>query len=462
VLSSLRLRLYIGGEREDEGRKPVTLELAHPSTEPVPSQAPVDPVTRPRWWFWVTTPGRILVSGVVLIALVTLSAFAIATTINRREQALTTVLNHTEPLAFAAGQLYTTLSVADATAATAFIAGAEPQEVRQQYQQAITNAAVALTQASSGLTDPALEEMLSRINARLAMYTGLVETARTNNRAGNPVGSSYLSEASSLMQQQILPDAKRLYDETSARVDAQTTASTDIPTLGILVVAATVLFGAYANRWLARKTQRRLNFGFVAGGAAALIMVIWVGTVLTISTTDSRSAKSSAAESLKTVTNLAITAQQARADETLALIRRGDEDVRQQSYYQRIDAMHQQLNEYLGRKDAIDKSGLRNADQLLSRWRQADERINSYIAVGNYQAATQVALGNGEQDSRPAFDALEQALNQAIDESRRRLRGDILNARAVLSGATVGAVMLSMVSALAVTVGLWPRVSEYR
>ena len=153
----------------------MTLELAHPSTEPVPSQAPVDPVTRPRWWFWMTTPGRILISGVVLIALVTLSAFAIATTINRREQALTTVLNHTEPLAFAAGQLYTTLSVADATAATAFIAGAEPLEVRQHYQQAITNAAVALTESSSGLTDPALEEVLSRINARLGgWWDGMV------------------------------------------------------------------------------------------------------------------------------------------------------------------------------------------------------------------------------------------------------------------------------------------------
>lgn len=450
------------GESEYEGRKPVTLELAHPSTEPVPSQAPVDPVAHPRWWFWITTPGRILVSGVVLIALVSLSAFATATTIDSRQQALTTVLNHTEPLAFAAGQLYTTLSVADAAAATAFIAGAEPREVRQRYEQAITNAAVALTRASSGLTDPALGELLSRINARLVVYTGLVETARTNNRAGNPVGSSYLSEASSLMQQQILPDAKKLYDETSARVDAQTTASTDIPLLGILVVTATLLFGAYSNRWLARKTQRRLNFGFVAGGAAVLLMILWVGTVLTISTTDSRSAKGTAAESLKTVTNLAIMAQQARADETLALIRRGDEDTRKQSYYQRIDAMHQLLNEYLSREDAIDKSDLQNADDLLARWRQADERINSYIAVGNYQAATQVALGTGEEDSTPAFDRLEQALDNAIEESRRQLRNDIVNARAVLSGATVGAVLLNVVAALAVTVGLWPRMSEYR
>jgi hypothetical protein len=439
----------------------VTLELAHPSTEPVPSQAPVEPA-HPRWWFWRTTPGRILVSGVVLITLVALSAFAIATTIQRRELALTTVLNHTEPLAFAAGQLYTTLSVADAAASTAFIAGAEPREVRQRYEQAITNAAVALTQASSGLTDAPMQELLSQINARLAEYAGLVETARTNNRAGNPIGSSYLSEASSLMQQQILPDAKRLYDETSARVDAQTTASTDIPMLGIVIVLATLVFGAYSNHWLARKTQRRLNFGFVAGGAAVLIMLIWVGTVLTISTTSSRSAKGSAAESLKSVTNLAILAQQARADETLALIRRGDEDVRKQSYYQRIDNMHQLLNDYLNRDDAIDKSDLKNADQLLARWRQADERINSYIAVGNYQAATQVALGAGDQDSTPAFDRLEQAVNNAIEESRRQLRDDIVNARTVLSGSTVGTVVLSVVAALAVTVGLWPRMSEYR
>jgi hypothetical protein len=439
----------------------VTVELAHPSTEPAPSQAAVDPA-HPRWWFWTTTPGRILVSGVVLIALVTLSAFGTASTIDRRQEALTTVLNHTEPLAFAAGQLYTTLSVADAAAATAFIAGAEPREVRQRYEQAITDAAVALTQASSGLTDQPMLELLGRINARLAVYTGLIETARTNNRAGNPVGSSYLSEASSLMQQQILPDAQRLYDETSARVDAETTASTYIPTLLIVLVAATLLFGAYSNRWLAQKTQRRLNFGFVAGGLAVLIMVMWVGTVLAISTTDSRSAKGTAADSLKTITNLAIMAQQARADETLALIRRGDEDIRKQSYYQRIDTMHQLLDEYTKRKDAIDRSDLQNADELLSRWRQADERINSYIAVGNYQAATQVALGTGEQDSTPAFDRLEQALNNGIEESRRQLRNDIVDARAVLSGATVGAVLLSVVAALAVTVGLWPRMSEYR
>jgi hypothetical protein len=437
------------------------VELAHPSTEPLASRSPTTPA-HPRWWFLWTTPGRILTIGVVLAALVIASAFATSTTINDRQQALTTVLNHTEPLSFAAGQLYTTLSVADAAAATAFIAGAEPRDVRQRYEQAITDASVAVTRASSGLTDEPMVQLLGRVNAELSVYTGLVETARTNNRAGNPVGSSYLSEASSLMQTQMLPEAQRLYEQTSSRVDAETTASARIPGPVILVVLATLLFGAFANRWLARRTRRRVNIGFVAGGLAVLIMLIWVGTALVISTADSRSAKDTAAESLKTVTNLAITAQQARADETLSLIRRGDEDVRKQSYYKRIDTMEQQLSDYLSRNDAVDKTHLSDAEQLLRKWRAADDRINAYIAVGNYQAATQVALGTGEDDSTPAFDKLDAALSKGIEEGRNQLRNDILNARRVLSGATVGAAVLSVAAALAVALGLWPRLSEYR
>lgn len=391
-----------------------------------------------------------------------LSAFAISTTINERQLQLTNVLDHTEPLAFAAGQLYTTLSVADAAAATAFISGSEPQAVRQRYEQAITDAAVAVTRASSGLTDPELVELLGRTNARLAVYTGLIETARTNNRMGNPVGSSYLSEASALMQQTILPDAQRLYVATSGLVDAETSASTKIPAPVIIIVAVTLLFGAFAHRWLARHTKRRVNIGLVVGGLAIAVMIVWVGTALAVSTAGSRAAKNTAAESLRTVTNLAITAQQARADETLSLIRRGDEDVRKRSYYQRVDLMRDELRDYLARKDTIDTSGLAQADQLLEKWRQADERINEYIKTGNYQAATQVALGTGEDDSTPAFDKLNEALSQGIQESRTQLRNDISSARRVLSGTTVGGAMLSVGAALAVALGLWPRMSEYR
>ncbi len=439
----------------------MTVELAHPSTEPKGTRSPAEPA-HPRWWFVSTTPGRILTIGIVLAALGVSSAFATSTTINHRQQVLTTVLSHTEPLSFAAGRLYTTLSVADAAAATAFIAQAEPRPVRQRYEQAITDAAVAVTRASSGLTDEPLVQLLGRINAELAVYTGLIEIARTNNREGNPVGSSYLSEASGLMQSTILPDAAQLYQATSERVDVETTASTQIPAPVILVVAGTVIFGALSHRWLARRTRRRINPGLVVGALGILVMVVWVGTALTISTTASRSAKDTAAESLKTVTNVAITAQQARADETLSLIRRGDEEIRKQSFYQRIDSMHQQLDNYMARPDAVDKPDLQGADQLLLRWRQANDRMNSYISVGNYRAATQVALGSGEDDSTPAFNKLEDEVGRAMEQSRIHLRNDVLNARSGLSGAQAGGVVLSLGAAIAVALGLWPRLKEYR
>jgi hypothetical protein len=146
----------------------------------------------------------------------------------------------------------------------------------------------------------------------------------------------------------------------------------------------------------------------------------------------------------------------------LALIRRGDENLRKQSYYQRIDMMQEQLAAYLARDNGMDKTDLADADQLLTRWRAADDRINAYIAVGNYQAATQVALGTSEDDSTPAFDKLDDALSKGIQQSRNQLRNDIVNARRVLSGATVGAAVLSVAAAVAVALGLWPRLSEYR
>ena len=237
-------------------------------------------------------------------------------------------------------------------------------------------------------------QLLGRINANLAVYTGLVETARTNNRAGNPVGSSYLSEASSLMQQTILPDAQRLYEETSARVDVETTASTRIPGPVILVVLATLLFGAFANRWLAKRTRRRVNIGFVAGGLAVLIMLMWVVTALVISTIDSRSAKEHrgrvAQDRHHAGDHRAAGAGRRNAVADPARRRERPQAVLLPTH--RHDAATAVRVPRRGTMRST-RTDLSDAEQLLERWRAADDRISSYIAVGNYQAATQVALG---------------------------------------------------------------------
>jgi hypothetical protein len=124
--------------------------------------------------------------------------------------------------------------------------------------------------------------------------------------------------------------------------------------------------------------------------------------------------------------------------------------------------MHYQLEQYMSRSDAVDKPDLQGADQLLVRWRQANDRINSYISVVAVSLDTQVALGSGEDDSTPAFDKLEEQLGKAMDKRRIQLRNDVLSARGGLSGAQVGGVVLSLGAATAVALGLWPRLKEYR
>ena len=440
----------------------MTVELAHPSTEPLGSRSPTEPA-HPRWWFVATTPGRILTIGLILAILGGLSAFATSTTINQRQQALTTVLKHTEPLAFAAGRLYTTLSVADAAAATAFIAQAEPRTVRQRYEQAITDAAVAVTRASSGLTDEPLVQLLGRINAELAVYTGLIEIARTNNRAGNPVGSSYLSEASALMQSAILPDAQQLYRETSARVDAETTASTQIPAPVILVVIATAAFGSFSHRWLARRTKRRINPGLVAGALAILVMVVWVGTALAISTAGSRSAKNTAAESLKTITDMSINAQQARADETLvtdpARGRRGP-----QAILLRTHRRHAQAARRISRSSAT-PSTRATCRAPLNCWPSGGgpttgSTPTSRSAIIGPPPRSRWAAERTTPPPRSTNSTVRWvrpwsrvATNCATTSSTRG---------AGWPAPRSGAIVLSLGAAVAVALGLWPRLSEYR
>lgn len=75
-----------------------TTRLAHPSTEPVGATTRIAPA-HPWWWFLKSTPGKILMLGIALAAAGVLSAVATSASVQNRQEALSTVLNHTEPLA---------------------------------------------------------------------------------------------------------------------------------------------------------------------------------------------------------------------------------------------------------------------------------------------------------------------------------------------------------------------------
>src|SRR5262249_4769221 len=155
-------------------------------------------------------------------------------------------------------------SDADATEAVAFLSGGlEPQPLRDRYLADITQAARRLEAATAAAGNSAAGSRLATLAAGLPEYTGLVETARANNRQGFPVGAAYLAQASNLMRSTLLPAARALYSKENAQLSSAGNRATAWPYLA-LIIAVLAGFGLYGSqRWLTRWTRRIINPGLL-------------------------------------------------------------------------------------------------------------------------------------------------------------------------------------------------------
>ncbi|MGA9871626.1 MAG: hypothetical protein WBQ44_10855 [Rhodococcus sp. (in: high G+C Gram-positive bacteria)] len=399
-----------------------------------------------------STPVRMIVLGLVLVVVSLVTGSVTSSAVAERARTLDALLIRTEPLANSAQNLYGALSVADAAASTAFLAGGlEPREVRDRYAQAIGDAGSEIVRASGGLgeADEEAAAALTEIGAGLPVYTGLVETARSNNRSGNPVGSSYLGEASALMQTSLLPRAERLYTEQARRVsgDQERFVNPPVYAIGMIVVTLAVL--VLAQMYLSRRTHRTLNPGFLAASAMVVLLLGWMLVAGLISATATDRALTRGVGPLQSLTTGFILAQQARSDETLNLIRRGST---------------LEFNVGFGNKTTQLKELFEDDAEMtetLVRWQRAHDRIDDALAVGDFSTAVTIATGSGVADSAAAFDRLDAMLTDGIEQARTDLRGNVERAKTSLAGLSTGAIVLTIGASAAVGVGLIPRLREY-
>src|SRR5258705_10348151 len=171
-----------------------------------------------------TTPARLRLLLALLILLSLAWGVLAALTANQHAAAAADVVAVSEPLSLDAEQIYTSLSDADATAASAFLAGGlEPATARQHYQADITEAAIRIEAASAlvgssaartqlpghpakqaSAAGTAVGDDLAILSGQLPAYTGEVGTARADNRLRLPLGAAYLREASALLRRTLL------------------------------------------------------------------------------------------------------------------------------------------------------------------------------------------------------------------------------------------------------------------
>ncbi|WSY59049.1 hypothetical protein OH799_22435 [Nocardia sp. NBC_00881] len=416
--------------------------------------------------FAKSSPGRLIAVGLLLITLCLAAGSVTAATVSDRQQGLHVLLYVTEPDAYSAHRLYTSLSIADAAASTAFIAGGlEPQAVRDRYSQAMGEAAAELvTQSDRGVGPDAAADPDARLRTGiitgLPVYSGLVETARTNNRTGYPVGAAYLSEASNQMQTTLLPMAEELQTHRSAAVTDAQRNHVRPPWPAIVLLVLTLGALVWVQRDLARRWRRVVNPGLLLASVGMLILLAWTVIAGSVSATSMIRARDDGAVPSSRLTESRILAQQARAAETLKLVRRdatGDYD---RTFDADIERLADLLGGYPGSAPAA--AEVRNAVPALARWRVAHQHMNEALARGDFNSAASVATGAGSADATAQVSALDHSLEQGITETRDTLRGDISQAARVLDFLGAGAMVLGILAAGYVGLGIWPRLREYR
>src|SRR3984893_16043872 len=132
---------------------------------------------RRAWWRsrldTATTPARLRLLPVVLVLLSLAWGVLAALTADQHASAAANVVAVSEPLSLDAEHIYQSLSDADATAATAFLAGGlEPAAARHRYQADITQAAIRIEAASALVGSSAARTQLPGHLARQASAAG--------------------------------------------------------------------------------------------------------------------------------------------------------------------------------------------------------------------------------------------------------------------------------------------------
>lgn len=403
-----------------------------------------------------------------LLVLIAVLGIVSALTVAGKSRATLDLVEGHEPTAADVQRLYRALSDADATAASAFLAaGAEPEELRKRYEDDIAVAGPTLGLAAVDRSDPRVAKEIGVIGRQVAVYAGLVETARTHNQQGLPIGGAYLRQASHLMRTQILPAAERLYRIQTERVITERDAATRFPVGPVLLGAVTLIALVAAQFYVYRASRRRLNLGLLTATAAVVIGLAWSAVALPLHA--GRAQDGLHSERVSQVSDARITALRARADELLVLVARGNGG----AYAEQFTELSQRLVGKNGRggelreaREAADDSVGGPLDDALTAsdaWLKAYREVRKLDDGGQYDEAVKRAIDQqGKDSSAPAFAELDGSIARAIEAERQLFVDGTFGAARALTFLTPGWWVLAVIAAGGVMFGIWQRLREYR
>ena len=337
---------------------------------------------------------------------------------------------------------------ADSIATTTFLVGGlEEAAQRLRYEERLADASSGLALLSDGLSGGALDQ-LTAANATLNRFSGLVEQARANNRQGFPVGAAYQRQASAVVRGELLTALDSLEQQARADVNDEIAGAHRIgwvlPLVGAVVLAAMVA----GSVWLFRRTQRLLN---VPIAIAVLVVAVVVGIGLVSMGNAVSSADTVVDGDLRLADRLSqarVAGFEARADEALTLINRGNGQSNEADYQQAAATVLAIVDDRDGNDDL--GASFDDYDDLHTQLRELDD-------AGDWDAAVEQLRGG----SAKAFDTFAADIVVVVGSSSRAAQRDLDEAGSGLGAARLAVVIGAILAAGLVTVGYGQRLREY-
>ncbi|GAA3118958.1 hypothetical protein JOF29_000928 [Kribbella aluminosa] len=351
--------------------------------------------------------------------------------------------------------IHTNLVSANADATNAFLVGGlEPPDRRQHFVDSLAAAAGLIAEAATA--QPADRDVLGALNKTLITYEGLIEQARANNRQGLPIGSQYLKDANSVLQDDSLPLVKALVQANEKRVDTEFD-GISYGTIWVVVggLLSLLVFGV-TLRWLARRTHRYMNVPIAAGAVLVLLTTAVGGIALAGATSSAKNTRNSEYERTLALSRARIAAYDARSNESLTLIARGSGDQFDKAYNTAAAEVDSQLSK-LGTTGAALQNAWSSYKTIHGKVRDSDAN------KGNWDGAVAMAVGKDKTNSSvDTFGAFDSSSNQQLTTTSAAVQSKLKDARNGLPPIGWLGVPIGIAAALLVAWGMSQRLEEYR
>ncbi len=336
--------------------------------------------------------------------------------------------------------VYADLLRADADATNAFLVGGlENADQRADYEAAMGRVSESIAAASAA--QPADATALAALNGLVTDYAATIESARAYNREGLPV----------ILDNLIAANRDRVDGEI-----ADAGSSWPLIVSGIAALASVV----WAGVWLAGRTRRRLNVGVLAAAGAVLIALVAATGVAVSAASSAKQARDNRVQGALTLTTIRSAAYDAKANESLGLIARGQAA----PYEAQVKARQAQV-----------KSGMDTLSRLT--WPAGADSVNTvnqpweaYVAAhtavralddkGAWDDAVK-AVTDAKGATATSFTAFDEASAAALKQFDQSLQQEIAAPQWQLALAALVTVLLGLGAATATRRGFAARTKEY-